>query len=54
MELAVAREHRIPIIGVCVNDEYRNNLHPWQRECCTRLCESYEELIEHIVNFYLL
>lgn len=50
MELAVAHEHRIPVIGL---NEDKNELHPWLYECCTRICESREELVEHICNFYL-
>ena len=49
-ELAVAYEHRIPVIGL---NEDKNELHPWLYECCTRICETREELVEHIVNFYL-
>lgn len=49
-ELAVAYEHRIPVIGL---NEDKNELHPWLYECCTRICETREELIEHICNFYL-
>ena len=49
-ELAVAYEHRIPVIGL---NENKNKLHPWLYECCTRICETREELVEHIVNFYL-
>ena len=49
-ELAVAYEHRIPVIAL---NEDNNELHPWLVECCTRICESREELVDHIVNFYL-
>lgn len=49
-ELAVAFEHRIPVIGL---NENKNELHPWLYECCTRICETREELIEYICNFYL-
>ena len=49
-ELAVAYEHRIPVIGL---NEDKKNLHPWLCECCTRICESKEELVAHICNFYL-
>jgi nucleoside 2-deoxyribosyltransferase len=49
-ELAVAYEHRIPVIGL---NEDANELHPWLYECCTRICETKQELLEHIVNFYL-
>ena len=50
MEIAVAHENRIPVIGL---NENKNELHPWLYECCTRICETREELVEHIVNFYL-
>ena len=49
-ELAVAYEHRIPVIGL---NENKNKLHPWLYECCTRICETREELVKHIVDFYL-
>ena len=49
-ELAVAYEHRIPVIGL---NEDKKKLHPWLCECCTRICESREELVAHICNFYL-
>ena len=50
MELAVAKEHRVPIIafGVCGKE-----VHPWLLECCTRVCDSLREVVEHIVDFYL-
>ena len=50
MELAIAYENRIPVIGL---NEDKHELHPWLYECCTRICETREELVEHIVNFYL-
>ena len=50
MELAVAHENRIPVIGL---NENKNELHPWLYECCTRICETREELVRHIVDFYL-
>lgn len=49
-ELAVAYEHRIPVIGL---NENKNELHPWLYECCTRICETREELVRHIVDYYL-
>ena len=55
MEIAIARDNGIPVIGVyepLANKEHKE-LHPWLYEACTRLCESYDELAEHIVNFYL-
>lgn len=50
MELAVAYENRIPVIGL---NENKNELHPWSYECCTRICETREELVTHICDFYL-
>lgn len=50
MELMVAKEHRIPVIGL---NETNNCLHPWLLECCTRVCSNFRELAEHIANFYL-
>ena len=49
MELAIARELRIPIIGLnCDNKP----LHPWLTECCTRICDNMDELVEHIAWYY--
>ena len=50
MELMLAKEKNIPIIGFGVNGQA---IHPWLLECCTRVCESLKETVEHIVNFYL-
>lgn len=49
-ELAVAYEHRIPVVAL---NENKNEIHPWLVECCTRICESREELVDHICEFYL-
>ena len=50
MELAIAKEHHIPVIGL---NEKANQLHPWLTECCTRICDTFVELVDHTVNFYL-
>lgn len=50
MELAVAYENRIPIIGL---NEKSIDLHPWLIECCTRICDNMYELVEHVSEFYL-
>ena len=50
MELAIAHEHRIPIVGLY---EDGGELHPWLIEMTTRICESKEELVEYIVEFFL-
>lgn len=50
MELAVAYENRIPVVGL---NENNIDLHPWLIECCTRVCDDMYELVEHVVEFYL-
>ena len=50
MELAIAKELRIPVIAFGVGD---NEVHPWILECCTRVCDSMGELVQYIVDFYL-
>lgn len=50
MELAVARENRIPIIGL---NESGAALHSWVKECCTRICDTMEELVDHVATYYL-
>lgn len=50
MELAIAKEYRIPIIAFGVNEK---ELHPWLEECCTRICDNMRECVGHVVSFYL-
>lgn len=50
MELMVAKENKIPVIGLRENNV---ELHPWLIECCTRVCDDFRELVEHVVEFYL-
>ena len=49
-ELAIAYEHRIPVIGI---NEDGHLLHPWLEEFVTRMCNSIEEAVEHTIDFYL-
>lgn len=49
-EIAVAHEHRIPIIGLIESNE---NIHPWLFISCTRICKTKKELVDHIINYYL-
>lgn len=54
MELIIAKENRIPVIGYYESQLYNiSSIHPWVQECCTRLCESWSEMLYHVVNFYL-
>ena len=50
-ELAVAYEHRIPVIGL---NEKNCELHPWLVECCERIFDDIEDLIEYVQDFYLM
>ena len=50
MELMLAKEYHIPVIGFGVNGQ---SIHPWLLECCTRVCDSLKEAVNHIVEFYL-
>lgn len=50
MELAVAKEHKKPIVGL---NENGYDLHPWLIECCTRICDTMDEFIAHVECFYL-
>ena len=50
-ELAVAYEHKIPIIGL---NEKNCELHPWLVECCERIFDDIDELIEYVQDFYLM
>lgn len=50
MELILAKEYRIPVIGFGASGQ---TIHPWLLECCTRVCDSLKEMVNHIVDFYL-
>ena len=50
MELMLAKELHIPVIGLNHDDV---TLHSWLVECCTRICDDFRELVNHVVNFYL-
>lgn len=50
MELMLAKELRIPVIGFGVNSQ---TIHPWLLESCNRVCDNMREVVSHIVDFYL-
>ena len=50
MELAIAYENRIPVIGI---NETKTELHPWLVESVTRMCCNMREAIKHVVDYYL-
>lgn len=57
MELALAKEYRIPVVaffGINGNKNiYTPTLHPWIRECCTRLCDSMDHAVDYVVEYFL-
>lgn len=51
MELAVAKDRRIPIVGLYEKSE---ELHPWISECCIRICNSMDELRDYVCEYYIV
>lgn len=50
MEMAIAYEYRIPIIGL---NKDGVELHPWLECMCDRICDDMREVVTHVVEFYL-
>lgn len=51
MELMLAKEFHIPIIGIDNQDD--KEIHPWLVECVSRLCLNLEEAVSYVKEFYL-
>ena len=49
-EIAIAYEHRIPIIGLDVDNQ---SLHSWQIEMTDRIFTDINEMLDYIEDFYL-
>lgn len=52
-ELAIAYEHRIPVLGLCTEESYPM-LHPWQKEMCNRIFGDIDELINYVIEYYVV
>lgn len=52
-ELAIAYEHRIPVIGLCKEKDY-SELHPWQKEMCNRIFFDIEKLSKYVIDYYII
>ena len=52
-EIAIAYEHRIPIIGL-VSKENESLLHPWQKEMCSRFFTDIDEMLDYVEDYYLI
>lgn len=50
MELAIAYEKKIPILGLC---EHNEELHPWLKTVCNRIFTDREELFLYLGKHYL-
>lgn len=50
-ELAIAYELKKPIIGF---NKDHNKLHPWQEEMCDVMFDKLTDLIDYIIEFYLI
>lgn len=48
-EIAIAYEHRIPIVGYCPHGAA--NLHPWINYMVNEMCVDLEDLIDTIINY---
>lgn len=52
-ELAIAYEHRIPVIGLCKKEDY-SELHPWQKEMCNRIFFDIDKLNKYVIDYYII
>lgn len=50
-EITIAAEHHIPVIGLNKDHKF---LHSWSVDCCERIFDDIDELIEYVKEFYLL
>lgn len=50
VELAIAYENKIPIVGVNADKE---NIHPWLEEICDRTFNNIETGIDYVISYYL-
>ena len=50
MELMLAKELKIPVIGINSNNE---DIHSWLLECVDRMCDDIREVVEYTVEYFL-
>ena len=53
IELYEAHDRNIPVIAIDLIQKY-DDVHPWIKECITRVENSYENAAEYIRDFYML
>lgn len=52
-EIAIAREHNIPVIGICPSDK-KDELHPWQIEMCLKIFPTWKLACKYIEEYFLV
>ena len=52
-DLTLAYEHRIPVLGFCTEENY-SMLHPLQKEMSNRIFGDIDELIEYVIEYYVV
>ena len=50
IELAIAYENKIPIIGVNAD---KDNIHPWLEEICDRTFTNINDGVDYVTGYYL-
>lgn len=50
MEVAIAKDNDIPVIGICNNE---SELHPWLKESCMVLCDSLHDAEEYVCDYFI-
>lgn len=49
-EIAIAYELRIPVIGLC-EDNNMDQLHPWQKSMCLKIFTDREDLVRYVIDY---
>jgi len=52
-ELAIARENDISVIGLCDMDKI-DSIHPFDKECVDKICNTVDELIDYVSYYHLV
>lgn len=51
MEIAIAHDNEIPVVALYTKTSLVNT---WIDECCIRICNSMDELVEYVADYYLV
>lgn len=50
-ELGIAYDRKIPVIGL---NEANHDLHPWQTEMTLKMFYSLDNMIEYVINYFIV